>query len=308
MVVPDYETLMRPTLIALSDGQARTRGQVRDSVAISEQMASSDLEEMLPSGKATRFGSRIGWALTYMSQAGLVARPRRGTYVITPRGQEVLRSNPTRVDGRVLQQFPEFLEFKSRRREEGEPVGVSAAAESTVAALSPTEAIESLISDADDAVAAELLDRVLAQPPAFLETLSLVLLRALGYGGREALLTHTGKPGDGGLDGIIRQDALGIDLVGVQAKRYDRNASVQRPEIQAFVGALQGAQTSRGVFVTTGRFSSGARQFAEQVAMRLVLIDGTELTRFMVRYGVGCSTKRVYELKAIDDDFFEDTE
>ncbi len=121
-------------------------------------------------------------------------------------------------------------------------------------------------------------------------------------------MTHTGKPGDRGLDGIIRQDALGLDLVGVQAKRYDRESAVQRPEIQAFVGALQGAQTNRGVFVTTGRFSSGARQFAEQVAMRLVLIDGTELTRLMVRYNVGVAVKQTYELKSVDGDYFEDTE
>jgi restriction system protein len=113
----------------------------------------------------------------------------------------------------------------------------------------------------------------------------------MGYGGKEALLTHTGRPGDAGLDGIIRQDALGLDQVGVQAKRYDRESAVQRPEMQAFVGALQGAQTTRGVFVTTGRFSSGARQFADQVAMRLVLIDGTELTRLMVRSDVGVAVR-----------------
>jgi restriction system protein len=131
----------------------------------------------------------------------------------------------------------------------------------------------------------------------------------MAYGGKEALLTHTGKPGDAGLDGIIRQDALGLDLVGVQAKRYDRDSAVQRPEMQAFVGALQGAQTSRGVFVTTGRFSSGAaRLFADQVAMRLVLIDGTELTRLMVRYDVGVTAKGTCQLRSVDHDFFEDSE
>jgi restriction system protein len=130
----------------------------------------------------------------------------------------------------------------------------------------------------------------------------------VGHGGKEALLTHTVKPGDAGLDDIIRQHSFGLDLVGVQAKRYDRESAVQRPEMPAFVGALQGAQTSRGVFVTTGRFSSGARQFAEQVAMRLVLIDGTELTRLMVRYDVGVAVKETYLLKSVDDDFFNDTE
>jgi restriction system protein len=304
MGVPDYETLMRPTLQALADGTPLTRSQIRDVVATTTGITGDDLLAMLPSGKATVFGSRVGWALTYMAQAGLVSRPKRGVYVITERGREVLKSQPDRIDGKVLEQFPEFLEFKQRRSEKGEDPSPDAAV--SVSALSPTEAIERLVTDADDAVASELLDRVLAQSPAFLERLSLQLLRAMGYGGREALLTHTGRPGDGGLDGVIRQDALGLDLVGVQAKRYDREAAVQRPEMQAFVGALQGAQTSRGVFVTTGRFSSGARQFADQVAMRLVLIDGTELTRLMVRYNVGVAVRETYELKSVDDDFFED--
>lgn len=309
MGVPDYETLMRPTLAALSHGRPRTRGQLRDAVAPVIGLEEQDLVEMLASGKATVFGSRIGWALTYMSQAGLVTRPKRGVYVISDRGLKMLDEHHERVDNKVLGQFPEFLEFKARRNERGEPGGTHGEAGTiSVSLLSPTEAIEQLVSDADDAVAAELLDRVLAQSPAFLERLSLRLLQAMGYGGREALLTHTGKPGDGGLDGVIRQDALGLDLVGVQAKRYDREAAVQRPEMQAFVGALQGAQTSRGVFVTTGRFSSGARVFAEQVAMRLVLIDGTELTRLMVRYNVGVTVRETYELKAVDEDFFEDDE
>jgi restriction system protein len=304
--VPDYESLMRPTLLALSDGGQHTRGQLKDAVAVATGMTEADLAEMLPSGKATVFGSRVGWALTYMSQAGLAARPKRGVYVITDRGREVLNSYPERIDAKLLEQFPEFVEFKERRNEKGE--APPAVVLPSVSTLSPTEAIERLVIEADDAVASELLDRVLGQSPAFLERLALRLLRAMGYGGREALLTHTGKPGDGGLDGVIRQDALGLDLVGVQAKRYDRDAAVQRPEMQAFVGALQGAQTSRGVFVTTGRFSSGARLFAEQVAMRLVLIDGTELTRLMVRYNVGVAVRERYELKAVDDDFFEDVE
>ena len=309
MPVPDYETLMRPTLAVLADGQPRTRPQLRDAVAPLAGVDGEDLLVMLPSGKATVFGSRVGWALTYMSQAGLITRPKRGVYVISERGRNVLQTHANRVDSKVLEQFPEFQEFKNRRSERGEPVGTHDEPPSVnVAALSPTEAIERLVSDADDAVAAELLDRVLAQPPVFLERLSLRLLQAMGYGGREAILTHTGKPGDAGLDGIIRQDALGIDLVGVQAKRYDRVSSVQRPEMQAFVGALQGAQTSRGVFVTTARFSSGARQFADQVAMRLILIDGTELTRLMVRYDVGVAVKETYQLKSVDDDFFEDSE
>lgn len=172
--------------------------------------------------------------------------------------------------------------------------------------LSPSEAVGALVEDSYDTLAEELLDRILAQPPAFLETLSLRLLRAMGYGARESLLEHTGKPGDSGLDGVVRQDALGLDLVGVQAKRYDKDCTVQRPDIQAFVGALQGAQTSRGVFVTTGKFSAGAKQFADNVAMRLRLIDGRELTKLMVRYNVGVQVRETFELKQIDEETFEE--
>jgi restriction system protein len=302
--IPDYETLMAPTLAALADGEPRTRPQVREVVAKAVGVSDDDQQAMLPSGKTTVFGSRVGWALTYMTQAGLAERPRRGTYVISERGRQVLRNHPDRVDNHVLEQFPEFLEFKARRSEQ-EPVLVAAEA-GRPAPLSPTDAMDQLVAEADAAVAAELLDRVLAQPPVFLERLSLRLLRAMGYGGREELLQHTGKPGDRGLDGIIRQDALGLDLVGVQAKQYGQDRTVQRPDLQAFVGALQGAQTSRGVFVTTGRFSPGAREFAEQVAMRLVLIDGVELARLMVRYKIGVSVAETYEIKTVDEDFFEE--
>jgi len=309
VAIPDYETLMLPTLAALGSGEPRTRAQLLDAVAVATGVPEDDLRLLLPSGKVTVFGSRVGWALTYMSQAGLAVRPKRGTYVITDRGRHILRAHPDRVDNRVLQQFPEFLEFKSRRTDKAAPaISRDDPPPAVDEVLSPTEAIERLVQDADGAVAAELLDRVLAQPPEFLETLALHLLQALGYGGKEALLAHTGKTGDGGLDGIIRQDALGLDLIGVQAKRYDRNSAVQRPEIQAFVGALQGAQTSRGVFVTTGRYSTGARLFAEQVPIRLILIDGPELARLMVRYNVGVAAKETYHLKIVDDDFFDDGE
>ena len=162
------------------------------------------------------------------------------------------------------------------------------------------------MEDSYDTLATQLLDRILLQPPTFLETLALKLLRAMGYGGRESLLEHTGKPGDSGLDGVVRQDALGLDLVGVQAKRYDKDSTVGRPDIQAFVGALQGAQTSRGVFVTTGKFSTGAKQFAENVAMRLRLIDGMELTKLMVRYNVGVQVRETFDLKQIDEETFEE--
>lgn len=257
---------------------------------------------MLPSGKQALFTNRVAWAITHMSQAGLLDRPERGRYLLSERGRNVLENHPDRVDMAVLAQFPEYQEFRARKKEKQPQDAVSVVSDE----LSPSESVGAIVEESYDSLAAELLDRILAQPPMFLETLSLKLLSAMGYGGRESLLEHTGKPGDSGLDGIVRQDSLGLDLVGVQAKRYDKDNTVNRPDIQAFVGALQGAQTSRGVFVTTGRFSPGALSFAENVAMRLRLIDGKELTRLMVKYNVGVQVRETFELKQIDEETFDE--
>lgn len=302
MPVPDFQTAMRPALVAIDGDEPKSHAQIRDAVAAALGVTDEERQQMLPSGKQELFTNRVAWALTHMAQAGLLDRPARGRYLLTERGKQVLRDHPDRVDVAVLSEFPEYLEFRARRsdRTQADPETGAAAGD-----LSPSEAVGAIVEDSYDALAEELLDRILAQPPTFLEMLALKLLRAMGYGGREALVEHTGKSGDSGLDGVVRQDALGLDLVGVQAKRYDKDSPVSRPEIQAFVGALQGAQTSRGVFVTTGRFSAGAREFADGVGMRLRLIDGQELTRLMVRYNVGVQVRETFELKQIDEEEFE---
>lgn len=293
---------MRPVLVAVDGEVAKSYAQIRDVVAPVLGVSDDDRQVMLPSGTQALFTNRVAWAVTHMTQAGLLTRPERGRYLVTERGRKVLQDHPDRVDMAVLSQFPEYQEFRARKSEKQLEKSVAVVADE----VSPSESIGQIVEESYDELASELLDRILAQPPAFLETLSLKLLRAMGYGGRESLLDHTGKPGDSGLDGIVRQDALGLDLVGVQAKRYDKDNTVQRPDIQAFVGALQGAQTTRGVFVTTGRFSSGALQFADNVAMRLRLIDGKELTRLMVRYNVGVQARETFELKQIDEETFDE--
>ncbi|MDQ3104247.1 MAG: restriction endonuclease [Actinomycetota bacterium] len=304
MSVPDFQTLMRPTLVALEDRQAHTLQEIRQTVALALQVSEMDQEQLLPSGKQTTYSNRVAWALTHMGKAGLVSRPARARYTLTQRGYDALARHPQKVDMNVLSGYPEYQAFRTPKApttDQAVSGGVATAVE-----VSPSEAVGGLVLTADAALANELLDRVLAQPPAFLERVSLRLLKAMGYGGRESLLQHTGKSGDAGLDGLVRQDALGLELVGVQAKRYDKEASVGRPELQAFVGALQGAQTNRGVFVTTARFSAGARIFSDGVPMRLVLIDGEELTRMMVRYNVGVTVRETFDLKQIDEEFFED--
>lgn len=302
MGIPDFQTMMRPVLIAVEGDEPKSQAQVRECVAEALAVSDEDRLVMLASGKQSKFDNRVAWAITHMSQAKLLDRPQRGRYVLSKRGRSVLQAHPDRVDMAVLAKFPEYVDFRNRKKVKQSEVAVDIATDE----VSPSEAVNAIIEESYETLAAELLDRILAQPPLFLEKLSLKLLQAMGYGGRESLTEHTGKPGDSGLDGIVRQDALGLDLVGVQAKRYDKLNTVGRPEIQAFVGALQGAQTSRGVFVTTGRFSAGAMQFAESVGMRLRLIDGMELSRLMVQYNVGVQIRETFDLKQIDEETFDE--
>jgi len=302
MALPDFQTIMRPILVSLTTGEAHSLPQIRAEIAQELGVTDEEQQILLPSGKQTTFSNRVAWALTHMGKAGLAERPARGHYTITERGRQVLSDYPERVDLSVLATFPEYIAFRAIRHEKQETSGSSIVSTD----VSPSEAIGALVEDSNATLAADLLERVLAQPPVFLETLALRLLAAMGYGGRESLLEHTGQPGDAGLDGLVRQDALGLDLIGMQAKRHEPDSPVQRPALQGFVGALQGAQTNRGVFVTTGRFTQGARQFAESVAMQLVLIDGAELTRLMVEYNIGVSVKETFELKQIDEVTFEE--
>jgi restriction system protein len=279
---------------------------VRTVLAEQIGLTDEDLALKIPSG-APVFNSRVHWAVTYLAQAGLLRRPRRGVVELTDRGNEVLAEAPASVDNSLLARYPEFLEFKMRAREGQQD---AAAAELTPGPLAsskgtPREQLADAVEEANAAVAAELLNRIRDREPAFLEQLVLRLLTAMGYGGRAGAAEHLGRSGDQGLDGVIRQDALGLDRVYVQAKRYGAEHSVGRPEIQAFVGALHGAQADRGVFIATSRFTAEARDYAERVPARLVLIDGVRLTELMVLHNVGVQEEQTFTLKRVDEDFFE---
>jgi restriction system protein len=225
----------------------------------------------------------VHWAVTYLYQSGLLRRPRRGVVRITPRGQEVLAKHPDRVDLSVLVQFEEFIEFRGHSRQADRAGSVA----ETAAEATPRETVAAAVEEANAAVAAEVLDRARERGPAFLEHLVLDVLTAMGYGGARGSAEHTGRPGDEGLDGVIRQDPLGLDRIYVQAKCYAAHRTVGRPEIQEFVGALHGAQADRGIFITTGRFTADAKDYAERVAARLVLIDGHTLAELMVELNIG---------------------
>jgi len=302
VAIPDYESLMLPTLQALGDGAEWTSREVQDAVAQGEGISKEDREILLPSGRQTLFVNRVGWAVTYMAKAGVVRRPRRGVVAITERGKELLAEEPDRITNATLQRFPEFVEFKLTRHEQPRTAPGSTA--TPTSAGSPSESIAELVDEVNSAVAVEVLERVYAQPPVFLEQLVLQLLEQMGYGGVEAITEHLGGPGDEGLDGVIRQDALGLDVVYVQAKRYAPDRKIGRPDIQAFVGALNGARADRGIFITTSSFTADARAYIERVQSRVVLIDGKRLAAEMVRRNVGVQVREVHEVKRIDEDFF----
>lgn len=303
MPIPDFQSLMRPVLNVHADGHPHSQAEVRDRVAAALSVTGDERKMLLPSGRQATYTNRIAWAVTHLAQAALLERPARGSTQITARGQQVLRDYPDRVDMRVLAGFPEYAEFRNRTRERtGKPAQEPPGAGLAGPDLSPDEAIRDVIDDAHSAVAADLLARIIKQPPEFLENLVLDLLVRMGYGG---LAEHLGGPGDSGLDGLIRLDPLGLDVVYVQAKRYT-DKTVGRPDIQGFVGALHGAQASRGIFITTSRFSPEATDYAERVNARLVLIDGPELANLMIEHNCGVVVEETFTLKQVDENFFGD--
>ena len=292
---------MVPVLRVLADGQVRYWRDVELPAASELGLTDEDFADVFPSGK-TRINDRVQWAITHLVQAGVLVRPRRGHIQICDRGRQVLAENPTRVDGKVLGQFEKYRDFLARSRDK-EPVANGNAA--AVTAETPLDAIADAVRESHEALAAEVLQRVLGQEPIFLERLVLTLLTAMGYGGRAGAAEHWGRSGDGGIDGVVRQDVLGLDRVYVQAKRYAAENSVGRPDIQAFVGALHGQQADRGVFITTSRFSADARSYVERIPNRIVLIYGRRLAELMILHNVGAQDESTFVLKRIDEDFFE---
>lgn len=297
MPIPDYQTVMLPLLRFLGDGQEHLMSAAVEMMSKEFGLTMDERQQLLPSGTSTVIGSRVGWARTYMKKAGLVDSVKRGVIKITPRGGEVLKQDPIRIDGRFLDQFPEFVAFRSLRH------GESATADQVAPTATPEEALEDAYATLRANLESELLQRVSTASPAFFERLVVDLLVRMGYGGsfRDAGQA-VGKSGDGGIDGIIKEDRLGLDVIYLQAKRWE--AVVGRPEVQKFAGALQGHRARKGVFITTSGFSKEAREFAERIESKIVLIDGEQLAGLMADNGVGVSLVSAYELKRVDSDYF----
>ncbi len=304
MTIPDFQTVMRPILAMLADGETQRTRAI--TTAIADQFGLSDDERsiMLPSGRARLIDNRVGWALTHLAQAGLLERPQRAHIRITDAGRSVLQEHPDRVDMRVLSGFPAYLEFRQRTRERAPSPPQAAEDREAQEQGSPQDLVAQAQAENRAAVEGELVSRSLALPPRDFELLVITLLRQMGYG-RLGQVEHSGRAGDGGIDGIISQDPLGLDRIYVQAKRYAADQPVSRPTIQGFVGALMGAQGDRGVFITTSSFTQGARTEAERVNARIELIDGHRLAALMVDYGVGVQPETSVILHEVDEDFFE---
>lgn len=303
MPIPDYQTLMLPLLKLAGDGLTHSKREAVSVLAEQFGLTADERKELLPSGNQEVFDNRVGWARTYLKKAGLIEYVQRGQFRITQRGRDVLARNPSRIDVAFLRQFPEFLEFHRPTRpatEHDEPE------EQQVADETPEELLASGYVKLRKQLEFELLSRVKAAPPDFFERLVVRLLTSMGYGGSLADAGRAiGKSGDGGVDGVIKEDRLGLDSLYIQAKRWD-NSSVGRPEIQKFVGALHGKRARRGVFITTSTFTKDARDYADGLETKVILIDGAMLTELMFDFGIGVSTESTYVVKRIDLDFFED--
>lgn len=309
MSIPSHEEAMLPVLRILSDGEARHRRALADNIAEHFALSAEERSQMLPSGKAPVFRSRTGWALSYMKQAGLVFSPRRGWYEIAPLGREVLAAAPERLDNEFLMRFDGFRDFRSRSRSEESSVGTDAGRESEAqpapAVEPPDEALERAYGRLRAAVESELMDTLKSVAPSFFEQLVIDLLVRMGYGGNRAEAARAiGRSGDGGIDGVIDEDRLGLDSIYVQAKRWE--ASVGRPEIQKFAGALQGQRATKGIFITTSTFTREAEEYAQRIGTRIVLIDGRRLAALMFEHDIGVSPRRSYVVKDIDGDYFDD--
>lgn len=302
MAIPDYQTVMLPLLRFLGDEKEHSIGEVVDSLAETFNLSAEERQQLLGSGQQTVIRNRAGWARTYLKKAGLIASTRRGFFRITERGQKVLASRPERIDVKYLEKFPEFVAFRELRHERADDPAVTVNSSSDA---TPEEALDSAYQRLRLDLEAELLEQVKAASPSFFERLVVELLVRMGYGGtlRDAGQA-VGKSGDGGIDGIIKEDRLGLDLIYIQAKRWD--GTVGRPEIQKFAGALQGHRARKGVFITTSSFSADALEFTSRIESKIVLIDGAALAKYMIDHNVGVSISRSYEVKKIDSDYFSE--
>lgn len=313
MPIGNYESIMLPALKALADGLEAHRSEIRARIAVSEKLTEQEASQLLSSGRTTVLSNRLGWALFGLERAGLVKRVRRGVYQLSVEGGQLLEKKPERVDRKVLRTYPAYVAWKRSVKQRHENQGTSQAVQNRPPAPGSEETPEEQLGRAAEelriALESEILSLVRSSPPEFLEHVIVDLLVAMGYGGGDAAKSRvTGRSGDGGIDGTIREDALGLDEVYVQAKKYAEGSNVGESDLRNFAGAIDAAGTSKGVFVTTAGFTRSARDYIARSPKRIILIDGEELARLMVQHGVGVRTRDRYEIKRVDEDYFDQEE
>ena len=299
MAIPGFQDVMLPLLKYAADGHEHAMGEAVQALAAEFHLTPDELADPLPSGRQLRFANRVYWSGTYLRKTKLLEAAGRGRIRITQRGLETLSKKPKRVDLAYLAQFPELEEFRS--------AGSGKAAKVTSVQLpddqTPEEAMEQIHQSITESLRDDLLARIKAAPPAFFEQFVVDLLVAMGYGGsRSDAGEAVGQSGDGGIDGIIKEDALGLDAVYVQAKRWE--GTVGRPIVQAFAGSLEGARARKGVLLTTSNFSADAKEYVRHIEKRIVLIDGDQLTRLLVQHGVGVTERARYSIYRLDEEYF----
>ena len=308
MAIPDYQSLMLPLLqFAEARNEEISTYEAVDALSTQLGLTEADLEEMLPSGVQRTFVNRVGWATTYMKKAGLLEPTRRGYFRITPGGQDLLKTNPAKINVKLLKRYPEFQVFQQlkgtrsgeKMKASREPLDMSTA--------TPSEALEAAYENLREELVDELLAKLKKSSPPFFEQIVVELLVKMGYGGSRADAGKAiGRTGDEGIDGIIKEDKLGLDVIYIQAKRWDTNA-VGRPDVMQFAGALQAQKATKGIFITTSRFTDDSRNYVSQIGSKIVLIDGDQLSQLMIDHDVGVSTVSLYPVKKIDADYFEES-
>ena len=301
MAVPPFASFLLPTLQFAADGKDHTIGETMEKLKDVLGLDAEDLKTLLPSGKQTIVYNRVVWAGTYLKNAGMIERPKRGSFRITDRGKEFLARKPDRITIADLTAYPEFQQFHTSTIAPGQIIGKPPETTSET----PEEEMERLHLLINSRLSDELLSTIMNCTPRFFERLVIDLLLAMGYGGSaEEAAEVIGGSGDEGIDGIIKEDRLGLDTIYVQAKRWKEQ--IGRPEIQKFAGALLGKKARKGIFLTTASFSKDAVEYARGVDNKIVLIDGRTLSDLMIQFDVGLSTESTYRVKKIDSDYFDD--
>lgn len=300
MAVPDFQSFFKPLLDIAIDGKEHSMKEAREKITLKFNLSAEDLSEPLPSGTQTKFDNRIAWAKSYFVQAKILESPRRAYFKITERGKQLHKQDHERIDIKVLSQYPEFVEFHNpQKQNRNTPAEIT----QEISSETPEEILQKAYQSIRSDLASEILDRIKSNTPSFFENLIVDLMVAMGYGGsRSDAGQSIGQSGDEGIDGIIKEDRLGLDVIYLQAKRWE--GTVGRPEVQKFVGALHGKRARKGVFITTGKFSEEAFDYIKSIDPKVILIDGKSLANYMIDFNLGTSKSVTYEIKRIDSDYF----